>query len=70
MPKSLRRDATKSAVRFSSKAVAGWAWIYCRQAARSAWKSAMRLTIGMARSSVSGLPSMLAEGATAVQPSG
>src|SRR5689334_18876005 len=30
----------------------------------------MRLTIGMGRSSVSALPSMLPEGATAIQPSG
>ena len=36
-----------SAVRCSSKAVSGWAWNRCRQAAISAWKSAMRLMIGI-----------------------
>ena len=47
MPKSSRRAATKSAVRCSSKAVSGWAWMSRRQAAISSWNSAIRLMTGM-----------------------
>src|SRR3954463_6295462 len=47
MPKDSSRRATMSAVRRSSNAVSGCACRSCRQPIISAWKSAMRLMIGM-----------------------
>src|SRR5690606_16122246 len=40
-------SATKAEVHSSSKAVSGWRCISCRHAVRSAWKSAIRLMMGM-----------------------
>ena len=51
MPKLSSFSATTSAVRSSSKAVSGWAWISRRHTVMSSWKSAMRLIIGMGRRS-------------------
>src|SRR5262249_50026161 len=47
MPNSANRFATTSAVRCSSKAGSGWAWVSRRPAVRAALKAAMRLMIGM-----------------------
>jgi hypothetical protein len=49
MPNDSRSSATRAAVRVSSNAVSGWAWMSCRHAIMSTWKSAMRLTIGIKR---------------------
>src|SRR5207253_165199 len=66
MPNDSSSRATISAVRRSSKAVSGWAWISCRQAAISAWKSAMRLITGMVLASHDMAPAQPGDVAVAV----